>query len=680
MIEPDQQSGGSRPSAAALGPHSFMTALAEMVPVPVIVFDSVGGIVISNRLATQLLVVSPERMDRRVLTFDGTDLWDVIEAKRRSGELLFTEVSTRIRTSANRSVDITFVVSTLGGDEGNAGGVFAMAYDAPDERDLVGQHPHPLDGTLFPQGLQFAPIVRLLAEDLGADAAVFAEIDPDRPLSARTIAAVQDGRALEGFEWSLPGTPVISATGKRAVTVSQGLRGAFPDDTWAAAEGFDSFTAIFLTDVNGRRAGILAVYSRDPIEAPEATAGMLRLFAARLLPALRHLIGDRSLRESEERYSALFERSHLPMLLIDPASTQIVDANDAACEFYGFDHDDLTAMSALQINTLAPDDTREELARAANRSRNYFQFHHRLADGSVRDVEVYSNPIAVHSRELLFDIVHDVTERHRTESELERYKQQLESLLQRRTDDLMRTNVELQQTTAASDAFYENVGAEFRTPLHTIIGFSDLLVRGMVGDLNDEQVRQIDMIRDAGRQLAALVDDVVELSRLQTGVERCEPEEFDLAELVRSIAVGVRPTAEARQLAFEVTCPESAVEVHTDRNKIEQILLQVLSNALKYTSEGAIAVEVEDDGATVTVRVVDSGVGIEASELPHIFDEFRHVARQVSGTHEGTGLGLAVCRRLAHIIGGTIEAESEPGKGSTFTVTFPRRCVEADVP
>ncbi len=652
-----------------------MAALAEMVPVPVIVFDADGNAIISNRLATQLFVVSPERVDRRVLTFDGTDLWDVLVGKRSAGELMLTEIPARIRTSSNRSVDITFVASTLGGHAGSDGGVFVIAYDAPDERDLAGQHPHPLDGTLFPQRQQFVPIVRLLAEDLGADAAVFAEVDPDRPLSARTIAAVQDGQALEGFEWSLPGTPVMSTAGKRAVTVRQGLKQAFPDDVWAAAEGFDSFAAVFLTDVAGRRAGILAVYSRDPIAEPEAMSGMLRLFAARLLSPLRHLIGDRSLRESEERYSALFERSHLPMLLIDPASTQIVDANDAACEFYGFGYEDLTAMSALQINTLPPDDTREELTRAANRARNYFQFHHRLADGSVRDVEVYSNPVSVHSRELLFDIVHDVTERHRTESELERYKQQLETLLQRRTDDLMRTNVELQQTTAASDLFYENMGVEFRTPLHTIIGFGDLLARGMAGELNEEQGRQIDMIRDAGRQLAALVDDVLELSRLQTGVESCEPEEFDLAELVRSIAVGVRPTAEANHLAFELSCPETTIEVFTDRNKVEQILLQLLANALKYTPEGVVSVVVEDEDGAVTVRIIDSGIGIEASELPHIFDEFRQIARRVSGTHEGTGLGLAVCRRLAHVLGGTIEVESEPGKGSSFTLTFPRRCV-----
>lgn len=676
MSELHDPSGEPRAGASAVGPHAFLNALCEMVPVPVIVFDAEGRIIISNRLASQLLVVSPEYLDRRILTFDGTDLWEIIAGERQQGELLLTELPVRIRTAGSRHADLTFIVSTLGGVAGQAGGVLVMAYDAPDERDLVGQHPHPLDATLSAQRQEFGSIIRLLAEDLGADAAVFAEIDPDRPLSARTIAIVQDGQPLDGYGWSLPGTPVMSTAGKRSVIVTSGLRDAFPDDTWAAAEGFESFAAVFLTDVDGRRAGVLAAYSRDPMETPDATVGMLRLFAARLQPSLRHIISDRTLRESEERYSAIFERSHLPMLLVDPASTQIVDANQAACAFYGFDYDDFTAMSVLQVNTLAPDDTREELTRAAGGTRNYFQFHHRLADGSVRDVEVYSNPISVHSRELLSEIIHDVTERRRTESDLERYKQQLERLLQRRTDDLIRSNVELQRTTAVSEAFYENVGAEFRTPLHTILGFSDLLARGMVGDLTEEQARQVGMIQDAGRTLAALMDDVLELSRLDTGIEVCEPERFDVAELVRSVALGVLPAAEAKGLALEVTTPPAPVEVYTDRNKAEQILLQLMSNALKYTAEGFIGIEViEPDIASVWIRVADSGAGIDREELSHIFEEFRQVARDAAGTHEGTGLGLALCKRLAGILGGTIDVESDPGGGSVFTLSFPTQCV-----
>ncbi len=651
-----------------------MSSVAEMVPVPVIVFGDDGAMLLCNRAASQMLVVSPDRLDRRVLTFDGSDLFDIITAVRSRGELFMTEIPARIRTSASRSVDVTFVASTLGGGQTADGGVFVMAYDAPEERDQAGQHPHPLDGSAFPQRDQFAPIVRLLAEELGVDAAVFAEVDPDRPLLARTIAAVLDGQALDGFEWQIAGTPVLSAAGKRSVMVRRGMREAFPDDVFAVNEGFESFAAAFVSGVDGQRAAVLACYARDPIEAPDAAAGMLRLFAARLSSPLRHIVGTRSLEESEERYSALFERSHLPMMLVDPVSTQIVDANQAACDFYGYGYDDFTAMSVLQVNTLPPDDAREELVRAAGGVRNYFQFHHRLSDGSVRDVEVYSNLISIHSRELLFEIVHDVTERHRTESELERYKQQLEKLLEQRTDALMRTNVELQQTTAASDAFYENVGAEFRTPLHTIIGFSDLLMRGMVGELDDEQQRQITMIYEAGRSLEALIDDVLELSRLDTGFEACEPGEFDAVDLATSVALGTRPAAEAKGLDLRISTPVGPINVFTDRNKVEQILLQLVANALKYTAQGEIGITMSDTADTVSIVVSDSGIGIAAEELPHIFEEFRQVARDAAGTHEGTGLGLAVCRRLAGILGGTIEVESALGRGSTFTLVFPRRC------
>lgn len=673
MREPDQSTGFPNPGASAAGAYAFLDTLAEMMPVPIIIFDSDGGIYIANRFASQLLVVSPERLDRRVLTFDGTDLWDVIKMKSAQERGVFMELPLSVRTTTKRAVDVTFVVSRLGADQATAG-AFVIAYDIPEQGDLAGQHHHPLDAT-GSRETQFDSVIRLLAEEIGADAAVFAEVDPDRPLSARTISAILDGEPLRDFEWSLPGT-AVTGSGRSSLMVRRALREAFPDDGWAASEGFDSFAAAFLTGIDGKRAGILAVYSRDPIPSPESAAGVLRLFAARLLPPLRALIGDRTLRESEERYSAFFEKSHLPMLLVDPVTTQVVDANEAACDFYGHSYGDLTSMSVLQINTLPPDDAREELARALSGTRNYFQFHHRLASGELRDVEVYATPIRVHSRELVYEIIHDVTERHRTEAELQRYKQQLEELLQRRTDDLIKTSVELQQTAASSDAFYENVGAEFRTPLHTIIGFSDMLSRGMVGSLNEEQSRQISMILDAGRSLEALVDDVVELARIDTGAESCDPVAFDMAELVESVAVGARPSAEERGLSFNVSTPGEPVDVYTDRNKTEQILLQLVANALKYTDEGTISVDLpEPTATTVRVHVVDTGSGIPPEELPHIFEEFRQVARRDAGTHEGTGLGLAVCKRLAGILGGEIEVESEQGIGSAFTLSIPRRCI-----
>jgi PAS domain S-box-containing protein len=661
--------------ATGLGPLAFIDALAEMMPTPILVYSADGRITLANRLAEHLLVALPDRLDRRVVTFDGMDLWELIGSKVKDANPFIT-LAGRIRTATTRSAETSFVVAPLAADQGILGGAIVFAYDSPDERDGAALHPHPLDASAGAEDVSFPAILRLLVERLGADAGVLAEIEPDRPTYGRTIAAVLDGETLDDFQWEMAGTPAIGSRGRRALVHASGLLEAHPDDRWAAEERFDSYVGTLLFDEYGGRVGVLGVYSRDPIASPAIVRGIVRLFAARISPSLRHLRAERDLRESEERYSALFEDSHLPIMLVDPDSTQILDANDAACAFYGHAHEDLTTMSVMQINTLDPDDMRQELARAVDGSRDYFQFHHRVADGSIRDVEVYSGPIAAHGRRLLYTIVHDVTERRQAASELDRYKKELERLLRRRTDDLMKSNAELQQTTTASDSFYENVGLELRTPLHTIIGFSDLLARGMAGPLNDEQQRQLGMILDAGRTLGALLDDVLELSRLDTGVERCDPEQFDVGELVASVILGVRPVAEERSLRLEVIVPTDApLEAYTDRNKVEQIVLQLLSNALKYTYEGTVTVEAasSDDGYC-TIRVSDTGVGIDAAELPHIFEEFRQVAKQSAGTHEGTGLGLAVSKRLAEILQGSIGVESTSGQGTTFTLRLPLRC------
>lgn len=673
VSEPDNQYPYESPRMAAVGPLTFIDALAEMMPVPVLIYGADGRIIVANRPAEHLLVSVPDRLDRRVCTFDGMDLWELITSKAQDAGPFLT-LTGRFKTATSRATDTSFVAAPLSGEQDLLGGAMVFAYDSPDDRDAAALHPHPLDVSSGSEDVSFQSILRLLVERLGADAGVLAEIEPDRPTHGRTIAAVLDGDMLEDFQWEIVGTPAVGSRGRRAVVQTSGLVEAYPDDSWAARERFESYVGTFLFDETGGRVGALGVYSRDPIESPAIVRGIMHLFAARIAPSLRHLRAERDLRESEERYSALFEDSHLPIMLIDPDSTQILDANEAACRFYGHAYADLTAMSIMQINTLAPDDVRQELTRAVDGTRDYFQFHHRLADGNVRDVEVYSGPIAVHGRQLLYSIIHDVTERHHAAAELDHYKKELERLLRRRTDDLMKTSAELQQTSAASEAFYENVGLELRTPLHTIIGFSDVLTKGLAGPLNEEQHRQIGMVLDAGRTLSALLDDVIELSRLDTGVERCDPEQFDIGELVSSVVLGIRPIAEERGLNVEMLIPPDRLDAYTDRNKLEQILLQLLSNALKYTLEGAVTVETLIDDDFCSIRVSDSGIGIEPSELPHIFEEFRQVTKKLAGTHEGTGLGLAVSKRLAEILQGTITAESAPNEGATFTLRIPLRC------
>ncbi|MHB1340641.1 MAG: sensor histidine kinase [Coriobacteriia bacterium] len=651
-----------------------MSALLETLAVPVIEYDINGRIVLANRQAEPLLVIAADRLDRRLLTFDGLDVWELVISRLDRADP-FLDITSKVRLARGGATEVSFIAVPFISAGGALGGAALFAYDHPEDRMISHADPHPLDPSTAGEVAPFAQLLHSLVEVVGADAAVLVEVEPDRPALGRTIAALLDGEPLEGYEWRMAGSPAASSVGRRSVWYAKDVRETYPDDAWAREQGFNTFVGSFLFDLSGDRVGALGVYSRQGMRDASFARGVARLFASRIGPLLVHLRAERALRESEERYSALFEHSHMPMLLLDPVSSQIVDANDAACVFYGYRHEDLTTMSILQVDVGAPEDACDELARAVTRARDYFQFKHRLASGSVREVEMYAGPITVQGRDLVYGIVHDVTERRRTEFELERYKQDLEVLVQRRTADLMRSNADLQRTSQASEVFYENVGTELRTPLHTIMGFAGTLASGMAGELNDEQRRQLQMIGEAGRKLLALTGDILELSRLDTGVERCVPEPFDLRALIESVVVGGRQLAEERGIELEVHLPDDPLAVDTDRNKVEQVLLQLLSNALKYTVEGAVRIEAEispDD--FVIVRVIDTGVGIDVDELPHVFEEFRQITTRRSGTHEGTGLGLAVCRRLAEILEGTIEVESRPGAGSKFTFTFPTRC------
>ncbi|MCE5203914.1 MAG: PAS domain-containing sensor histidine kinase [Coriobacteriales bacterium] len=656
------------------GAQVFLTTLFETVAVPVVQYDTDGWIVSCNSLAEPMMAASPDRLERRILTFDGMDVGELV-ASREAGAEIPAMISTKVRLAEGGTADAAFIVLPIMPTMETQGGTLLLGCDAPAGRSAVEHRHRPLDPSSTEDEALFVEILSALVETLEADAGAVAEVEPDRLSSGRTLAAIQDGEMLSGFEWRLAGTPIVAAAGRRAASFAPDLRRTHPDDLWAQSQGFTAFAGSALHGTSGERVGVLGIYARHELGEPAIVRGIVRLFAARLGPMLQRVRSSRVLQESEQRYAALFEHSHMPMLIIDPISSQVVDANAAACTFYGYPHEDLTAMSILQLDVGAPEDVRDELDRAVDRTRDYFQFKHRVADGSVREVEMYAGPITVQGRDLVYGIVHDVTERRRIEYELQRYKQDLEALLQRRTADLMRSNAELQVATHLTETFYEDMRVELRTPLQTIIGFAETLSVGLAGELTEEQHRQVAMIEDAGRRLLELTDDLVELSRLNTGVERCIPEEFDLCDLVESVAVGGRQAAAERGIALEVKTRVSPIPVYTDRNKVEQVLIQLLSNASKYTIEGSIVLEADiiPNGDAV-VRVADTGVGISAEELPHVFEGFRRVAQRRSVAHGGSGLGLAVCHRIAHVIGGRLDAESEPGVGSVFTLSFPAHC------
>jgi PAS domain S-box-containing protein len=661
--------GGRRAVAEGV---EFYHVIAALLPLPAFAFGPNGELLVANEAATPLLVTLPDGTRRRPMTFDGMDLWELLSSTLERGRQR-ASIHTRMRLSTGRSAEFDFWVLASWKPEDTLVGAIVFAGELPDEPE-GGSATHPLRAAHL-TGDALEGYADLLESTLDCDAVYVAEVESERATRARMLLCRCDGGADHDVEWSLIGKPASAVSSKRVVCYPYGLHERFPEDDWVSTEGFEAYAGVPITDPSGRRIGILAVLWRRPLKDPQTARAVLGLIGARLSPGLWQIRSRRELMESEERYSALFRHTHLPMIVIDPESSQIVEANDAACTFYGYPCEELTTMSIYQIDTLAPEHVQSELRRAIDGTRDYFQFKHRVADGGVREVELYAGPITMHGREMIYAIVHDVSDRRRAEEELEHYRQNLERLVEQRTDDLVRANAELQEATQARDVFFANMSHELRTPLYTIIGLTDMLLGGLVGEIDEEQTKQVGMVNEAGRSLLDLISDVLDISAVQAGQARCEADSFDVVELAESTLFSMRPPAEEKGIEVHFTSALRPVNIVSDRFKLQQILMNLISNAIKYTAEGAIYVSVSAiaDGF-VTVSVVDSGIGIPAAELPYVFQEFRQMSRGDSGTHRGTGLGLALSRKLADVLSAEIVVTSEQGRGTTFSLILPETC------
>ncbi len=255
----------------------------------------------------------------------------------------------------------------------------------------------------------------------------------------------------------------------------------------------------------------------------------------------------------------------------------------------------------------------------------------------------------------------------------------LEDVVAERTGALEASLGELETANRVKDDFLASMSHELRTPLNSIIGFSGILSGGLAGPLNDEQAKQVAMIRQSGERLLGLVNDLLDLERIEAGKVDVITEEFDLVELVDIMIETMRPMADAKGLGFERLAGVMMVPMWSDRERLGQIVLNLLSNAIKYTDDGAVTVRVDAsrDGMEAVIEVRDTGRGIAPVDQEGIFDRFSAVRGLARRAEEGAGLGLSISRRLAALLGGTIEAESEIGRGSAFTVRLPIRHPDA---
>jgi len=220
--------------------------------------------------------------------------------------------------------------------------------------------------------------------------------------------------------------------------------------------------------------------------------------------------------------------------------------------------------------------------------------------------------------------------------------------------------------------FLANMSHELRTPLNAIIGFSEVLIERMFGDLNDKQLDYLKDIHSSGKHLLSLINDILDLSKIEAGRMELEVTAFDAAAALANSMTLLRERAERKSIALSLDADAQVGEIRADERKLKQVMLNLLTNAVKFTPDGGrVEVRARMADGVLEVAVSDSGIGIAKEDQEAVFEEFRQVGHAGSNTQEGTGLGLALAKRFVELHGGSIRLESEPGRGSTFAFTLP---------
>ncbi|MDB4950544.1 MAG: sensor protein [Gemmatimonadetes bacterium] len=308
------------------------------------------------------------------------------------------------------------------------------------------------------------------------------------------------------------------------------------------------------------------------------------------------------------------------------------------------------------------------------------------ATGGELPVEVVSGKILNEHGETsaVVSILHDLTksrDNERLAAELARLNEGLEDRIRGATAALEERNrrlewqsQELERASRLKSEFLASMSHELRTPINALLGYASLMRDRIYGDLTPRQEESLVRMHAASRHLLALVNDILDLAKIEAGKMPVHVERFDLPELVLELSETVEPLVRAKGLLFRMQVEEGLPALDTDRTKVKQILLNLLSNAVKFTHVGEVAIEVRGvRGGMLEAQVSDTGIGIPAADLDGIFDDFRQVDQSSTREYGGTGLGLSIVRKLLALLGGSVKVRSVPEQGSVFTVRFPRR-------
>jgi PAS domain S-box-containing protein len=379
------------------------------------------------------------------------------------------------------------------------------------------------------------------------------------------------------------------------------------------------------------------------------------------------IVVQQALVEREIQYRDLVESANSIILRWLPDGT-VVFFNRFAQGFFGYREEEILGRNIVGTIVAAEDSAGSDLQSMVADIVAHPEEHTRNVNENIRKngervwVAWANKPIHAKDGGIaeILSIGADITQLVRTEREL-----------RRTMEELAKAKDSAETADRLKSAFLATMSHELRTPLNSIIGFTGILLQGMGGPINEEQRKQLNMVYGSAQHLLSLIGDVLDISKIEAGQLQVVSEPVELPSSVRKVAQAVRPLAEKKGLRLDVEILPDVGTIFTDPRRLEQVLLNILGNAVKFTEKGGVCVKCSNVPGGVVFCVTDTGIGIRKEDIDGLFKPFHQVDTGLSRKFEGTGLGLSISKKLVELLGGRIWVESEPGKGSTFGFRLP---------
>lgn len=406
--------------------------------------------------------------------------------------------------------------------------------------------------------------------------------------------------------------------------------------------------------------GAINVWHEDPEgRFTEDDLALLNLFGQQAAIAIQNARLFQEARSQKEYFQSVMRNSPVAIVTLDPQEN-IVSVNPAFTKLFGYPADEVIGEN---LDTLVTTEDQRAEAIAYTRQARHRATHgiakRTRRDGSTVDVEILAVKVEVEGEAVgMMALYHDVS-------------------------DLLQARREAEEANQTKSQFLANMSHELRTPLNAILGYSEMLQEEAQDDGNDDYVPDLEKIHSAGKHLLALINDVLDLSKIEAGKMELFLEDFDVASLVEEVATTVQPLVAKNGNRLEVRCTDDVDVMHADQTRMRQSLLNLLSNASKFTEHGTISVTVSPEpgsaGAILLFEVRDTGIGMTDEQLSRLFQAFTQADASTSRRFGGTGLGLTITRMFCRMMGGDVTVTSVEGEGSTFTIRLPRRVQEPGV-